>query len=31
MDMDTNAKDGIGKTNPIRYKGYYYDEETGYY
>ena len=27
----TYAKDGIGKTNPIRYKGYYYDEETGYY
>ena len=27
----TYSKDDIGKTNPIRYKGYYYDEETGYY
>ena len=28
----TGSKAGtIGKTNPFRYRGYYYDEETGMY
>ena len=25
------ASSSIGQTNPIRYRGYYYDTETGFY
>ena len=28
---ENKAKDFIGNINPIRYKGYYYDVETGYF
>ena len=30
-NITTGGEEGIGKLNPIRYRGYYYDRETGYY
>jgi len=27
----SGGEDGIGKLNPIRYRGYYWDTETGFY
>ena len=30
MEMNDNGK-FFSNTNPIRYRGYYYDTETGYY
>ena len=29
--VETTGKNFIGNINPFRYKGYYYDEETGYF
>lgn len=31
LQISGSLKDTIGKRNPFRYKGYYYDEETGLY
>ena len=28
---DTQSNESIANINPIRYRGYYYDTETGYY
>ena len=28
---DTEAQNKIAEINPLRYRGYYYDAETGYY
>lgn len=29
--MTDTSGTGIGSKNPFRYRGYYYDEETGFY
>ena len=31
LSIDGSAKDTIGVQNPFRYRGYYYDTETGFY
>ena len=31
VSMTDNSDDGIGNINPFRYRGYYYDSETGMY
>jgi len=31
LSVDTYSNDNIGNINPIRYKDYYYDAETGWY
>ena len=31
LSIEGNAKDTIGVQNPFRYRGYYYDTETGFY
>lgn len=31
LSVEGEAKDTIGKTNPFRYRSYFYDEESGFY
>ena len=31
LSIEGSAKDTIGVQNPFRYRGYYYDTETGFY
>lgn len=31
LSVDSNSSDNIANINPIRYRGYYYDNETGWY
>ena len=31
LSVTGSQADGIGQKNPLRYRGYYYDEETGFY